>query len=771
MTARLALVFLAVVFAPVGAFAQPTTAPPADQPAPPQFSETVDVVGATPLHGVGVDRDKIPGNVQVATTDDLARTQGLYFGEQLLSGFASTHVNEAQTNPFQPDIQFRGFTASPLLGLPQGLAIYQDGVRLNEPFGDTVNWDTLPTNAIASVNLMPGSNPLFGLNALGGAISLQTKTGFSHPGHGASVSWGSFGRRWFDVQSAAHGGRFSYFVTGRVLAEDGWRDFSPSHLNQVFGSVEWRGTSTMLNASATGGANRLTGNGAAPIQLLEEDREAIFTYPDETNTDMGLFSLRGRHTVSATVSLDGVAFYRPATIRTFNGDDTAYDECEDDDFEGILCSDEGEGAPVVDQFGQLVEADDDDPLDGTSNTSKTRTHGWGGAFQATVTRPLAARENHLVVGVSIDGAGSRYESDTELARLTEERGTVGTGVLDAGAAVRLETSVRHTGVFAADFFSVAPGLTLMGAARFNHSGVDLRDQIDDDLTGDHSFTRLNPSTGITYALPGGATAFGSFSMASRVPAPSELSCADPEDPCRLPNAFVADPPLEQVVSQTWEAGARGRARGFSWAASTFRTTNRDDLIFISSGTLTNQGHFENVGDTLRRGLELSALGVAANNTVRWSAAYTYLRATFETPLTLSSPNHPDHIDGEISVRAGDSIPSIPRHHLKADLSVTAGRATAGGALATTSSQFFRSDEANLLPPVDSWGIVNLFGSFGLHRRARLIARVTNVFNADYATFGLLGEADEVLGDEYDDPRFLSPGAPRAAWVGIEFSLR
>jgi iron complex outermembrane recepter protein len=94
-----------------------------------------------------------------------------------------------------------------------------------------------------------------------------------------------------------------------------------------------------------------------------------------------------------------------------------------------------------------------------------------------------------------------------------------------------------------------------------------------------------------------------------------------------------------------------------WTASAFRTSNRDDLIFISSGALTNEGHFENVGDTLRRGLELSAFGVVAN-TVRWSAAYTYLRATFETPLTLSSPNHPDEVDGEITVHPGAAIPSV-----------------------------------------------------------------------------------------------------------------
>jgi outer membrane receptor protein involved in Fe transport len=727
-------------------------------------------VGVTPIHGLGIPRDKVPSNVQAATAADLVRTAGLHFGEQFTAAFASVAVSEAQENPFQPEIQFRGFTASPLLGLPQGVAVYQDGVRLNEPFGDTVNWDLLPTSAIASVNLMPGSNPLFGLNALGGAVSLQTKTGFSHPGHTVSFSGGSFGRLWADATSGGRAGRLAYFITGRVLAEDGWRDFSPSRVSQVFGNVEWRGASTTLNAAVTGGANRLTGNGAAPLQLLEQDRAAIFTHPDETDTDMALVTLRGRHAAAADVMLDGVLFYRPATIRTFNGDDTSYDECEDEAFEGLLCAGEGQGAPVVDQSGRFVPVDDQDPLDATNNTSRTRTRGWGGGFQATVTRRLATRENHFTAGASFDGARSDYESDTELARLTEERGTVGTGLLDSEAAVRLRTHVRHVGVYAADFWTLAPRLTLMGSARFNYSAVDLRDELGDELTGNHRFSRLTPSAGVTYELPRRVTAFGSFSVASRVPAPSELSCADPGDPCRLPNAFIADPPLEQVVARTWEGGLRGRLRAVSWAASAFRTATRDDILFVSSGALTSEGHFENVGDTFRRGLELTASGRMAE-TVRWGAAYTYLRATFETPLVLNSPHHPDAVGGEIVVRPGDRIPGLPRHNLKADLSMTAGRSSVGANLMATSGRFLRGDEANLLPPTDGVAVLNVSGGYELHRRARIVARVTNLFNTDYATFGLLGEADDVLGDEFDDPRFVSPGAPRAAWVGLELSLR
>jgi outer membrane receptor protein involved in Fe transport len=382
---------------------------------------------------------------------------------------------------------------------------------------------------------------------------------------------------------------------------------------------------------------------------------------------------------------------------------------------------------------------------------------------------VGGRPNHFVAGVTLDAGRSRYSADTEVARLTADRGTAGTGLFDEEAVVRLRATMRHTGLFAANFLTVAPRVTIMGAARFTHSAIDLIDLAGDDLNGAHRFSRVNPAAGVTVELPRNASVYGSFSMSSRVPAPSELSCADPEDPCRLPNAFQADPPLEQVVSNTWEAGVRGRRPHVAWSASVFRTANRDDITFVSSGALTNTGHFENVGDTRRHGLEVSASGRAA--AVHWLAAYTFLHATFRSPLTLSSPNHPDEEGGEIEVEAGDRLPGIPRHNLKATLFGTMQRLTLGGTVTATSSQYLRGDEANLLPGIDGHAAVNVLARVEVAPRVALTARVTNLFGTEYATFGLLGDADEVLGDDYDDPRFLSPGAPRAAWIGVEISLR
>jgi outer membrane receptor protein involved in Fe transport len=248
-----------------------------------------------------------------------------------------------------------------------------------------------------------------------------------------------------------------------------------------------------------------------------------------------------------------------------------------------------------------------------------------------------------------------------------------------------------------------------------------------------------------------------------------LSCADPEDPCRLPNAFVADPPLAQVVARTWEGGIRGRGSDVTWNASLFRTATRDDIMFISSGPLTNTGHFQNVGDTVRQGAELAATG--AVSAARWSVAYSLVRALFHSPLTLSSPNHPDAVDGEIAVAEGSRIPGVPQHIVKASFSTDIRRLTVGVNLIADSSQYLRGDEANLLPALDGFRVVNLVADYQIGQRISLFGRVANLFDSHHSTFGLLGEADEVLGDDFDDPRFVGPGAPRSAWIGLRVAFR
>jgi len=356
---------------------------------PPRVEERVEVVGVTPIHGVGLDRRKVPANVQVFTADQLHSSRPPDVASLLTERAASVQVGDAQAGTFQPDVLFRGFVGSPLLGASEGLAVYQDGVRMNDPFGDTVQWDALPATAIASINLIPGSNPLFGLNTLGGAVSIRTKDGFEFPGHRASFTTGSFARHRLEVESGRHGESFAYFVAGSVAGERGWRAFSPSTIRRLFGDLGWRNSRSALNVSVTAASNDLTGNGPAAVELLDADRDSVFTHPDRTDNDVALVTVKGRRQSSDRLFVEGVAYYRHSRIATFNGD--------------------------------AARDDDEDAFDAINNISHTRGQTIGVSGQATSTRSVFGRGNHFIAGAGMDLTGSTGSirlpaSRTRLAR-------------------------------------------------------------------------------------------------------------------------------------------------------------------------------------------------------------------------------------------------------------------------------------------------------------------------------------------------------------------
>ncbi len=179
----------------------------------------------------------------------------------------------------QQDVQFRGFSASPLLGLPQGLSVYVNGVRFNEIFGDTVNWNLISEGAIERMDLHSGSNAVYGLNSLGGAISMKTKTGFSAPGHSAEVYGGSWGRHVEEIMSGWNDGTFGYYIDLRNFSENGWRQYSPTDVMQGLGTFSWRGERSDIDLTLAGNGSSMNGNGTVPVQLYEQQRNAIFSAP------------------------------------------------------------------------------------------------------------------------------------------------------------------------------------------------------------------------------------------------------------------------------------------------------------------------------------------------------------------------------------------------------------------------------------------------------------------------------------------------------------
>jgi outer membrane receptor protein involved in Fe transport len=746
--------------------------------------EKVEVVGVSPIPGSEVPIDQIPSHVQTAHADDLQKAQSISLADYLNRYMGSVHVNEAQNNPLQPDIYYRGFVASPLLGLPQGLSTYVNGVRFNEPFGDTVNWDLIPEGAIESMALYP-SNPVYGLNSLCGAISIKTKTGFSSPKHELEVYGGSWDRHSEELTSGWNNGTFGYFIDLRHFEEEGWRDFSPTKADQVFGTLSWRGDRGSLDLTLGANDNKLLGNGAVPVQLLKEDRNAIFTHPDRTITRMFFSELEGQFDLTDNVVISGNAYFRQNRIKTFNGDDSDFVGCEDIVNNGFLCEeDEGAEERVMDINGNEVLASD--AVEGaTNNFSQTNMRSRGGTIQTAFGQDLFGHKNNLTVGVSYDYSEVHFQSDTELGSLTETRGTTRSGILVDESRVRLNTDTSAVGVFLSDSFSITDDLTATVAGRYNYIHMNMSDgyitDAEKNLNGSHTFERLNPSAGLTYRIFDNLTVYGSYSESARAPTPMELSCADPEAPCKLPNSFVADPPLAQVVAKTWEGGFRGDldellGKGdLKWNLGFFHTINSDDIIFQRGGDSISEGFFSNIGKTRRYGIEAGtsiAYPQLFSTIDDWyfSANYTYLNARFLSGFRVQDPVDEDNEDG-VWVDKGRRIPGLPEHMFKASVGVDLWQKLMLGIDGVYSgARYYRGDEANQHAKLGGYWLFNGRAEFKITDNFALFGRIDNIFDANYNTFGVYGEADEVLGDDYEDGRFVSPGMPRAGWIGVRLSM-
>ena len=744
----------------------------------------IDVIGVTPLQGNGVAASKIPANIQTVTSEQLDKAHSISLADYINRYLGSVQINEAQNNPLQPDVSYRGFVASPLLGLPQGLSTYVNGVRFNEPFGDTVNWDLIPQGAIDSMALYPGSNPVYGLNSLGGAISIKTKTGFSAPKHELEAYGGSWGRHSEELSSGWNNGTWGYFLDLHHFEEDGWRDFSPTKADQAFGTLSWRGDKGSLDLTLGGNDNKMRGNGAAPIQLQQQDRAAVFTHPDQTVTRMFFSELAGSYDLTDDIEVSGNAYFRQNRIRTFNGDNSDYDACELPGNAGNLCENPGLNEQEVEDIkGDEVLADD--AVEGaTNNTSQTNMRSRGGTLQTAFAKDLFKHENNLTVGTSYDYAETHFASDSELGSLTDTRGTTQSGVFVDESKVRLHTNTSTVGVFLTDSFSITKDLTATVAGRYNYIHVNMEDMYKNDplktLDGSHTFERLNPSAGLTYQIRDNLNVYGSYSESARAPSPMELSCADPAAPCKLPNSFVADPPLEQVVAKTWEAGFRGNldellGKGdLKWNLGYFNTINHNDIIFRrdASSNIISQGYFDNVGKTRRYGIEA---GTTVNypqlfssvDDWHFSTNYTYLNARFMDGFDIQNPL--DH-NQAITVANGDRIPGIPEHIYKANVGVDLWRRVSLGIDGIYSgNKYFRGDEANTTAPLAGYWVFNAKAEYKVTQNFAVFGKVDNIFDKNYNSFGVYGQANEVL-PGFDDGRFVSPGAPRAGWIGVRLSM-
>ena len=516
-----------------------------------QVDEEIVVIGVTPNRGAGLPEEKIPYNVQSASSDDLDRSQSLDLADFLKHNLGSVTINDAQNNALQPDIQYRGYTSSPLLGLAQGMAVYQNGVRINEPLGDTVNWDLLPESAIYSIDLISGANPLFGLNTLGGALSVEMKDGFNSDGHNLEVYGGSFDRIVTTAESGGNNGSVGYYANVHYFDEEGWRDESASDAINFYGGLSWRGAMTSLNLNAQHGDSYLVGNGAIPEELLAVERDAIFTAPDITENNMIMVSLDGNHDFTDNIKVDFNSFYRENDTDSFNGDGSEFGiefdehgtwmlvEEDDDDDDGNGDDDDDNGNDDDDDNGdeeEFVETyGDGDPsgidIVAINNTSRRKQESYGTDIQLSFLNDLFGKSNQLIMGFSYYSGESRFNAETEIAdmdRLTRSTLGLGSGVFLVDALTMLKTETQTASFYFMNVMEVTDQLALTVSGRLNNTLIDLEDQSGErpELNGEHDYFRFNPAVGLTWQATDSMNFYGSYSESSRAPTPIELACND-----------------------------------------------------------------------------------------------------------------------------------------------------------------------------------------------------------------------------------------------------
>lgn len=603
---------------------------------------TIDVTTVAPLPGIGVDVNILPSNVQVIKMDDVSEQPGISFADYLVNNAPAVTLNEVGGNPWQPEIRFRGYTAGSILGNEQGISVYVDGVRQNQPFSDVVLWDTLPQFAFSGSQVVPGSNPIYGLNTLGGAVAFQTKNGHMFDKTKLSFTKGSWGREISLVEHGGVSGNYDYYAGYQYTTEDGWRDYSPSHLNQYFAKVGWEDEASRLEASYTGANTKLIGNGLAPKYLLGSDNEGVNTVPDETENLFGQLNLALTHFFDDDTMISSNAYWKRSDRNTWNGDAEIELDADNLALSGTTYNN-GDDTVTLFRFTE----DEIDEIEGENRKTKTRQDLYGWSGQLTLSQPLMGFNNHFITGVNIETSLVRFTQDEyEGATMLPTRQLVdGTGEYENNTDLQGRTNTF--GVYAVDTFSIDDNWHVTGGLRYNYQEVDNTDkrsaeaQEEGSLTERQSWARVNPTIGLTYKYSNNFSTYTSYSESNRAPTSIELGCSNPAIACQLPTQMADDPPLDDVVAKTYEWGYRGQTQYLTYSGSVYSQMNHDDLQFINTNAQNGLGYFDNVGKTSRKGLDMTIggktiLGMAGTEGFSWTASYGYMKAEYESDFTLVS---------------------------------------------------------------------------------------------------------------------------------------
>jgi hypothetical protein len=749
----------------------------------------VEIVGVAPQPGAGVARATLPYAVQSAGGDALQRERGDNLSDFMARQLTGVNVNEISGSPFQNDVTYRGFRASPVLGTSQGLSVYLDGVRVNEPFGDVVNWDMLPEAAIGSMLLVPGSNPLYGLNTLGGALALRSKNGRDDPGLELGLSYSGAGQRRADLSYGVAGANnWHTFVAATLFDDGGWREHSAGRLGNMLLKLGHNAGATDWDLTLLGGQSRLVGNGLLPSYrwsddglqngLYEDNRRAAYTFPDETRNRLRQASVNVGQRLDGGARLAATAYLRNSRRDTVNGDGgdeygEYLGECADG-FGADGAALDAAACPYTRAQGAALHA-------ASLNTTSTRQESYG--LSASLSGRLGRHQ--LAAGATFDHGKVGFAQFEQEGSFTPQRGVLADPDQQREAGSSVVGSARAFGLYLADTWQIGAATHLTASARWNRARVDNTLTNDDGPQAPESFTynKLNPSLGLAQHIgAGGLAVFANVAQSNRVPTVIELGCADPAQPCRLPVGLQADPYLEQVVARTVEAGARGALPRGAWSASLYRTVNRDDILFRTAGR-SQQGYFSNFERTRHQGLDFSA--DAKLGRLEGRLSYSYLDASYDAEGLLFTGAR------NVRVGRGTRIAGLPRHTVKLGLDWRATAALSVGAhlLAVSDMPTQGNEDGLRADPVEGeplrradwrirgYALLGLHASYRPDQRWECFARVNNVANRRVESFGAVAVdmfPNGRLLRPQDGPvdaapaRFVAPGAPRSVVAGLRY---
>jgi outer membrane receptor protein involved in Fe transport len=789
----------------------------------------INVFSPGPLPSIGISMDIIPGSVQVIRSKDVEEQAGVSHADYLINNAQGFSITEVGGNPWQPDVQFRGYSAGSIMGNPIGLSIYVDGVRENQPFSDVMLWDTVPMWAISGTQVVAGSNPIYGLNTLGGAIAFQTKNGKLFNKGRISATAGSWDRAsgLLEYGGVLEESNIDYYMGYQHSSENGWRDYSPSHLNQAFAKIGKDFANGRLELSYTGAHNNLTGNGLAPKYFLGADNSGVNTVPDLTENRFNKFNLGLTQYINETTMFSANAYYVQSNRYTLNGDaEISYDA------DDAAYTANGANSWFV-TYGDLETSPGG--AEGEVNLTKTKQDKYGVSGQFTFSEDVFGKPNHLVIGAQ---AETSLISFNQFA--VEEQTILSSRVIDFDkTAARTESTnlsgrTKTFGLYGVDTISLTDQWHFTGGARWNYTEVDNSDRLNGDsatntLTAKQSWSRINPTIGLTYKPTENYSTYVSYSESNRAPTSIELGCSNPNAACLLPTQMADDPPLDDVVSKTYEVGARGKLTNeIQWNAAIYHAMNHDDLQFVSTNAVNGLGYFDNIGRTQRDGLDLGISGdrlpltflsEETQNKLSWNASYGLTHATYDSDLTLTSPANSSAVlsdtsyseidddedfytdalgtvvPGEgtitagdelvvknavINIKKGDQLANLPMHRIKLRLNYEVTSKFRIGTSAVGFSKAYAMGNENQKHngdgEVPGYVLMNLDATYIPAKDWTVAFKAINILDKNYYTGGrLLQNAFTGVDNNTRTTPFsgigVMPGSPQAAWVTVTYDFK